>query len=56
VHALRPTPSVDVVRGLGDFSLARLFAQLWDSEGDKRMVWDSQGTSGYIDLLEENTP
>ncbi len=29
--------------------------RLWDSEGDKRMVWDSQGTSGYGDLLEEKS-
>jgi YD repeat-containing protein len=28
--------------------------RLQDSEGDKRMVWDSQGSSGYQDLLEEN--
>jgi YD repeat-containing protein len=27
--------------------------RLFDSEGDKRMVWDSQGSSGYRDLLEE---
>ena len=26
---------------------------LSDSEGEKRMVWDSLGTSGYTDLLEE---
>jgi len=30
--------------------------QLWDSEGNKRMVWDEEGTSGYKDVLEENTP
>ena len=29
---------------------------LQDEEGDKRMVWDSQGSSGYQDLLEERTP
>jgi RHS repeat-associated protein len=28
--------------------------RLFDSEGDKRMVWDSQGSSGYKDLLEES--
>ena len=27
---------------------------LADSEDDKQMVWDELGTSGYIDLLEEN--
>ncbi len=27
--------------------------RLTDTEGDKQMVWDSQGTSGYGDLLEE---
>lgn len=30
--------------------------QFWDEEGDKRMVWDSQGTSGYQDLLQERLP
>jgi len=30
--------------------------RLSDSEGDRRMVWDSQGSSGYQDLLEENVP
>ena len=29
---------------------------LQDEEGDKRMVWDSQGSSGYQDVLEERTP
>jgi len=29
--------------------------QLYDSEGDKRMLWDSQGSSGFGDLLEERT-
>jgi YD repeat-containing protein len=27
-----------------------------DSEGNKLMVWDELGHSGYIDLLEENLP
>ena len=27
--------------------------QLWDEEGDKRMVWDVPGHSGYGDLLQE---
>jgi hypothetical protein len=30
-----------------------LRSRLWHSEGDKQMVWDSQGSSGYQDLLEE---
>jgi hypothetical protein len=30
--------------------------RLWDAEADLRMVWDSQGTSGYQDLLEESEP
>jgi len=33
-----------------------LRSRLVDTEGDKRMVWDSQGSSGYVDLLEENLP
>ena len=31
-----------------------LRSRLSDSEADKRMVWDSLGSSGYVDLLEEN--
>ncbi len=30
--------------------------ELIDSEGEKLMVWDELGTSGYIDLLEEYQP
>lgn len=30
--------------------------RLADAEKDLRMVWDSQGTSGYQDVLEENQP
>jgi YD repeat-containing protein len=30
--------------------------RLVDSEGDKQMVWDSQGSSGYGDLLQERLP
>jgi YD repeat-containing protein len=30
--------------------------RLFDSEGDKRMVWDDLGSSGYKDLLSEETP
>jgi hypothetical protein len=30
--------------------------RLADSESDKVMVWDEHGSSGYIDLLEENQP
>jgi hypothetical protein len=30
-----------------------LRVQLFDSEGDERIVCDSQGTSGYQDLLHE---
>jgi hypothetical protein len=30
-----------------------LRAHLVDAEGDHPMVWDSQGSSGYQDLLEE---
>ncbi len=30
--------------------------QLWEDGQDLRMAWDSQGTSGYQDLLEENQP
>jgi hypothetical protein len=30
--------------------------RLADSESDKVMVWDELGSSGYIDLLEENQP
>ena len=33
-----------------------LRSRLFDSDGDKRMVWDSQGSSGYQDLLEERLP
>jgi hypothetical protein len=33
-----------------------LRSRLWDSDGDKRMVWDSQGSSGYVDLLDERLP
>jgi len=33
-----------------------LRSHLADSEGDKAMVWDSQGSSGYVDLLEEDAP
>ena len=29
---------------------------LADTEGLKKMVWDEQGSSGYIDLLQENLP
>jgi hypothetical protein len=28
--------------------------RLADSEGDKRMVWDELGYTGYVDLVEEN--
>jgi hypothetical protein len=38
------------------YRTAELRHRLQDSEGDKRMVWDSQGSSGYNDLLEENLP
>jgi hypothetical protein len=27
--------------------------RLVDTEGDKRMVWDSQGPTGYVDLVQE---
>jgi len=30
--------------------------RLVDSEGNKLMVWDEQGYSGYIDLAEERLP
>jgi YD repeat-containing protein len=30
--------------------------RLWDSEGNKLQIWDRLGSSGYQDLLEENTP
>ena len=33
-----------------------LRSQLADSEGNKAMVWDSQGSSGYQDLLQERLP
>jgi hypothetical protein len=33
----------------------RLRYRLADNEGDKRMVWDVPGNSGYGDLLEEAT-
>jgi len=33
-----------------------LRTKLHDSEGDKRMVWDSEGGSGYQDLLDERMP
>jgi hypothetical protein len=33
-----------------------LRSRLVDSEGDKRMVWDSQGSSGYVDLFDERLP
>jgi len=36
------------------YRLDGLRSRLVDTEGDKRMVWDSQGSSGYVDLLEEN--
>ena len=27
--------------------------QLWDSDGNKLMVWDDTGTSGYKDVFQE---
>ena len=33
-----------------------LRSRLFDEEGDKQMVWDSQGSSGYQDLLQERLP
>jgi uncharacterized protein RhaS with RHS repeats len=33
-----------------------LRAHLVDEEGDKAQVWDSQGSSGYQDLLQERLP
>jgi YD repeat-containing protein len=33
-----------------------LRTRLVDEEGDKAQVWDSQGSSGYQDLLQEHLP
>jgi hypothetical protein len=33
-----------------------LRGHLVDAEGDKVMVWDSEGSSGYQDLLQERLP
>jgi hypothetical protein len=45
---------------LGEPALAALTgplrSRLSESEGDKRMVWDSQGSSGYQDLVQEWIP
>ena len=30
--------------------------QLWDSEGNKQMVWHRPGDTGYGDLLQERLP
>ena len=29
--------------------------KLWDQDADLRMRWDTEGTSGYQDLLQENS-
>jgi hypothetical protein len=37
-------------------AVLHLRSRLMDEEGDKRMVWDSMGSSGYVDLLDERLP
>jgi uncharacterized protein RhaS with RHS repeats len=43
------------VRNTMSYRADGLRHRLVDTDGDKRMVWDSQGPTGYVDLVEEAT-
>lgn len=52
-NRLRESSLPNGTRNRMDYRVDGLRHRLWDSEGDKLMVWDVPGPTGYGDLLEE---